>query len=423
MLRGWISHLELLWDDPAFRSYFEAIGRHFRVIRYDVRGNGLSDREAGDVDLQRLVLDVEAVMDAAVPETQAVLYGATFGGPIAIAYAAAHPDRTSKLVLDGTYARGREITTPERQGIILETLRKLPEAGLLLLMHLTLPEPHEQAPYRRPDQLWKAISPQMVVQLYSLAFRTDVSNLLSEISAPTLVMHRRGSQAIPLALGQELATKIPGARFASLPGREHNSWEGNAEASLRVLGDFLDVELELEEMSAAPDRPVHHPGEITAILFADIANSTALTERFGDAAFREKARELDSVLRTIIRGHAATPIDGKLLGDGVLAVFTSARQAIEAATRCGEAAKTVGLALHLGIHAGDVIREENNVYGGAVNIAARISSLCEPGRLLVSATVRDLARTSAGVLFEDQGERTLKGIEEPVRVFEVRWRE
>jgi class 3 adenylate cyclase len=163
---------------------------------------------------------------------------------------------------------------------------------------------------------------------------------------------------------------------------------------------------------------------MTAILFADIVDSTALTERLGDAAFRAKARELDGALRSVIREHAGTPIEGKLLGDGVLAVFTSARQAIEAALACAGAGGDAGLPLHLGLHAGDVIRESDpdgrsNVYGGAVNIASRISGLSAPGEVLVSETVRSLARTSAGVRFEDRGEQTLKGVGEAVRVWAV----
>src|SRR5213592_496025 len=152
-------------------------------------------------------------------------------------------------------------------------------------------------------------------------------------------------------------------------------------------------------------------------LTADIADSTALTELLGDTAFRARARDLDATLRTVIREHSGTPIEGKLLGDGVLAVFTSARQAIEAALACGAKGSHAGLPLHLGLHAGDVIREDNNVYGGAVNIASRISGLASPGEVLVSDTVRSLARTSAGVVFEDRGEQALKGIDDPVRVW------
>src|SRR3989441_10698622 len=152
----------------------------------------------------------------------------------------------------------------------------------------------------------------------------------------------------------------------------------------------------------------------------DIADSTALTERLGDAPFREKARDLDATLRTVIREHSGTPIEGKLLGDGVLAIFTSARQAIEAALAAAKAGDEAALPLHLGLHAGDVIREENNVYGGAVNIAARISGLSAPAEVLVSDVVRTLARTSAAVRFEDRGEQALKGVGDPVRVWAIR---
>jgi class 3 adenylate cyclase/mannose-6-phosphate isomerase-like protein (cupin superfamily) len=165
------------------------------------------------------------------------------------------------------------------------------------------------------------------------------------------------------------------------------------------------------------------PAGTAIIFFADIADSVTLTERLGDAAFRERARELDGSLRTIIRDNTGTPIEGRLLGDGVLSTFTSASQAIAAALACGKAGDEAGLPLHLGLHAGDVIREEGNVYGGAVNIASRVAGEAAAGETLVSATVRDLARTSAGVTFEDRGERELKGIGEPVRVWAVRWRE
>ncbi len=157
----------------------------------------------------------------------------------------------------------------------------------------------------------------------------------------------------------------------------------------------------------------------------DIAESTALTERLGDAAFRAKARELGGALRALIRECGGTPVEGPTLGDGVLAVFTSAREAIEAAVRCAKAGDDAGLPLHVGLHAGDVMREKDpdgraNVYGGAVNIAARIAGASVPGEVLVSDIVRGLARTSAGVTFEDRGEQELKGVGEAVRVWAIR---
>jgi adenylate cyclase len=159
------------------------------------------------------------------------------------------------------------------------------------------------------------------------------------------------------------------------------------------------------------------------IMFADVVDSTALTERLGDAAFRAKARELDDALRATVREHGGGAVDGKLLGDGILATFPAASGAIGAALALEDAAESVELELHVGLHAGDVIREEENVYGGAVNVASRICALSEPGEVLVSDLVRGLGRTSAGVVFEDRGERELKGISEPVRVYAVRGRD
>ena len=211
---------------------------------------------------------------------------------------------------------------------------------------------------------------------------------------------------LPVQVGQRIASSIRDARFLVIDDMVY------AEVP-RLIESFIS---ETDDTSSKP-QPV--PSGTAVILFADIVDSTMLTERMGDTAFRAKARELDSAMRTVTTECEGTTVEGKLVGDGVLAVFTSARQAIEAALRCGRAGESVGLPLHLGVHAGDVIREQGNVYGGAVNIAARIASAAAPGEVLVSDTVRGLARTSAGVAFEDRGEHELKGIAEPQRLFAV----
>jgi class 3 adenylate cyclase/uncharacterized membrane protein (UPF0127 family) len=167
--------------------------------------------------------------------------------------------------------------------------------------------------------------------------------------------------------------------------------------------------------------PKQRPAPNTAIIFfADIVDSTALNERMGDAAFRALARRLDGLLRERIRSCAGRPIEGKLLGDGVLAVFESAQSAIDCALRCAAEGSALGLPLHLGLHAGDVIREDNNVFGGAVNIAARIAAASAPSEVLVSDTVRGLARTSTNVVFDDAGAQELKGVRDEVRLYRVR---
>jgi class 3 adenylate cyclase len=207
------------------------------------------------------------------------------------------------------------------------------------------------------------------------------------------------------AFMRKLAADIPAAELVIIkPGDP----DGSGRAAVRFLEPSAGV---------SPGQPAG--GGTAIILFADIADSTALTERMGDAAFREKARALDDALRAAVRDHGGSVIDAKTLGDGILATFPAASQAIAAGLRCAEEGSHAGLPLHVGLHAGDVIRESDNVFGGAVNIAARISSLAAPGEVLVSDIVRGLARTSAGVAFEDCGERELKGVAEPVRLYDV----
>src|SRR6266508_6185973 len=260
-----------------------------------------------------------------------------------------------------------------------------------------------------------SVTPQDAVRILDAVTRYDVTELLEHVQAPTLVL-RRGPAFGPQQ-SQAVAAGIPNARLVVLEGDDVPMFLGDTETVVHTIRDFLGEETP-PPASELPSGIAATP--VGVILFTDIVDSTAITERLGDAAFRAKARDLDAALRTVIRDHSGTPIEGKLLGDGVLAVFTSARQAIEAALACGKAGTEASLPLHLGLHAGDVIREENNVYGGAVNIASRISGLTAPGEVLVSETVRSLARTSAGVRFEDRGERALKGVGELVRVWAVR---
>jgi class 3 adenylate cyclase len=269
-------------------------------------------------------------------------------------------------------------------------------------------------PAHQAAELYRESVTRQALRATVAAFREfDVTDLLPRVRAPTLVLHRRQVRLFDVDVASHLASHIPDARLLVQQGDILSPWLGDMEAVASAIDEFLG-----EGEEATPKGEL--PEGMAVLLFADIAESTALTEQLGDVAFRAKARELDTSLRGIIRECAGTPVEGKVLGDGVLAVFTSARQAIDCALRCNAASEPVGLQLHLGIHAGDVIREENNVYGGAVNIAARVAGEAAAGETLVSATVRDLARTSAGVSFEDRGERELKGVGEPVRVFAVR---
>ncbi len=404
------SHIEMEWQIPEIRRWYEQLGRQRMLVRYDSRGTGVSTRKVVDFPLDALVLDLESVVDRLDLERFA-LFASFRAVPAAIAYAARHLERVSRLVLWRCLARASDVLSrsPGAQ-VMVEMMEK--DWSLFL----------ETAPrfiygWTEGGRFSALIRASATEEAARAAIRAllefDVTALLPQATSPTLVLHRRQIPYPDLETVSELVSQLPNARLTLLEGEAGAPYLGDTEAVLAAIDEFLG-----EGEEAALEAAL--PSGTAIILFADIVGSTALTERLGDAAFRERARELDSALRAVIRENGGTPVEGKLLGDGVLAVFTSARQAIEAALRCGKEGSHGGLPLHLGIHAGDVIREEGNVYGGAVNIAARISGLSAAGEVLVSDTVRSLARTSAGVRFEDRGEQTLKGVSEPVRLWAVR---
>ena len=394
------THVELAWDMFPF---LHTLAQTFRVVWLDSRGCGLSDRKVPDFSMEAMVRDVEAVVSR-IGDVSFVLAAWGQAIPIAVTYTTAHPDRVSHLILSDGFSSFSDFM----QAAPYRALTSLLEMNDLLLFTETTANvlwAHTNPAFaRRFAELMRASADLDAVQsLWKAMENWDVIGLLSRVTAPTLVVSNKSSRLFTTAMAQRTAAGIPGARLALIDDVTYSSFP----------------ELVTEFVYGSKASEISLPSGTAVILFADIVDSTALTERLGDAAFRTKARDLDAALRTVIREHAGTPIEGKLLGDGVLAVFTSARQAIEAALSCGRAGDEAGLPLHLGLHAGDVIREDNNVYGGAVNIASRISGLSASGEVLVSETVRSLARTSAGVAFEDRGEQEFKGVGEPVRVWAV----
>jgi class 3 adenylate cyclase/pimeloyl-ACP methyl ester carboxylesterase len=377
----------------------------------DYRGCGLSDRNVKDLSLEAVCSDLEAVVDRLGWQSFS-LYGMGMSGPVAVLYTSTHPDRVTRLILRDTYLRASDMGRIPRMRALGAVLR-VDWQSYCDLMALTM-SGWEDAELAKSFSVWLTQnSTHEEVQAYAAATASyDVTDFAAEIKAPTLVINPNFIAVPSSDMARAMVARIPDSRLLLYGPKE-------------IVDVFTRMEAFLAEGDApraapTPSEFIELPSGTAIILFADIADSTGLTERLGDDAFREKARELDGALRAIIREYAGTPIEGKLLGDGVLAVFTSARQAIEAALGCAIAGGDAGLPLHLGLHAGDVIREENNVYGGAVNIASRISGLSAAGEVLVSETVRSLARTSAEVRFEDRGEQPLKGVGEPVRVWAVR---
>jgi class 3 adenylate cyclase/pimeloyl-ACP methyl ester carboxylesterase len=399
------------WNVPRLRSRAQVWSRSLQYVRYDPRGVGLSDAHADPFTIDALVRDLEAVADAVSPGDQIAIWAPGALGPIAVSYAARHPERVAKLVLWSTGPGGADMRS-ESITRLTQQLGRLDWDLMMESVTAAVGNFEEDQSARDMAVMYRSISPagrDAFLRFATDCLTWDVTDLLPAVQCPTLVMHPSGSRVIPVTNARRMAAGIPGARLQLI----ETSSSFIPPDAVRLGSEFL---LGQETVPVLPRSAT----SMVVVLFADIVNSTGLTEQWGDAEFRTRSGELDRTLRAVIERADGRVVEGKTLGDGVLATFPSANDALAAARQCAAAGNDAGLPLHLGLHAGDVIREGGNVYGGAVNVAARVSALSEPGEVLVSNTVRDLARTSAGVTFEDRGEHDLKGVSDPVRVFAVR---
>jgi len=401
-----LSHMSLEWQPALWESYLEQLAGEFTLIRFDSRGIGLSDRNVTDFSLDARMRDLEAVVTHGVHGPFALM-GTEFTGPLAIRYAAKHPDAVSHLILHDTFATAADFTEHPVNKVSMDLLDRDWEMFIESRVSLSRGKSDDGIRTGMWTEFYRACVTEETDRLWRRQLaQDDVTGELPAISAPTLILCHTGTRTRSTEMSRKLAGSIRGSQLALLDGGVAGEWP----RAVSLIAKFVKG----IEATGQPG------GAMAVILFTDIVSSTELTERMGDARFREASRALDAGLRTAIHAAGGSAIDGKLLGDGVLATFPSAAQALDGARRCLALSAASELGLHIGLHAGDVIREDNNVYGGAVNIASRICGLSAPGEILVSDVVRGMARSSAGVAFEDRGEQEMKGVGEPVRVYAVR---
>jgi len=376
---------------------------------FDMPGTGLSQRGGVTAGLEEDREAIEAVARQAFGDEAFTLVGVATGCAGAAAFAAAHPDAVDTFICINP-----AMFSPEAWPV--DFLR----GNWSMARRIMAARMYPDGPVERQRSYGRAvadsISHEYMTSYYKYINGLDVPSLFARVDVPVFYIQNVQSTWDRERLDAIIkATKTCEVRVYRLP------------TGIMPARDIAYACLQYMGLTATPDAD-EPPTETAIIMFADIASSTELTERLGDARFRAAARELDDALRQAIAHERGTAIDGKLLGDGVLATFPSAAHAVRAALRSAEEARGHDLLLHLAVHAGDVIREQTgsgqvNVFGGAVNIAARISALCEPGDVLVSDIVRGLARTSAGVTFEDHGAHTLRGVSGEHRLYRVRAQE
>lgn len=411
LVPGFVSHVELLWEDPKTAHFLRRLTSFARLIIFDKRGQGLSDRLGRPPTLEESMDDLHAVMDAAGCE-RAALLGFSEGGPMSAFFAASHPDRVTSLVLYGTWAR--LLWAPDHpQGIkprALERLRELfrDEWGGAVGARLWAPSAADDPEFRRSwaRLLRQGTSPTGALDLLDLYREIDVRPVLPSVDVPTLVLHRRDDIVATAAQGRRLAEGIPGARFVELDGADHLAWIGDQDLLLDEIEEFLVGSRRGRE----PERA------LATVLFTDIVDSTRTAGRLGDRAWRDLIERHDAVVRrelSVHRGHEV-----KTMGDGFLATFDGPARAIRCATSIRESLSPLELAIRAGIHTGEVELIGDDISGMAVNIGARIGALAGPGEIRVSSTVKELV-VGSGLEFVERGEHTLKGAPGEWRLFAV----
>ena len=423
---GWVSHQEIIWETPFWRPMVAALGEHFKIVSYDKRGTGLSDRSVSDYSVEARLRDLEAVVES-LKARRIALFGISEGGPVAISYAAAHPRSVTALLLFGTFAQGPRLTANDKQRETIDALIALARAewglGSQTLSNVFMPgaAPDEVELFTNLQRA--GATREDAAAMLQANVETDVSDRLSKIRAPTLVAHVRGDRAIPFELGRRLASSVRNARFLALDGERHLGAETGQQVFLEAAKEFLLAHYSPPERTA---QRAGTPSDFATVLFTDVEGSTALTQRLGDERAREVLRAHERIVREALAAHSGAEV--KAMGDGFMASFGSATRALQCAIAIQRGfeehntAEEEPVRVRVGLNAGEPIAEDDDLFGTAVILAARIAAKAQGGEILASNVVRELT-AGKGFLFADRGETELRGFEDPVKLFEVRWRE
>ena len=399
---GFVSHLELIWEDPEQARFFRRLASFCRLILFDKRGTGMSDRVTAIADLEQRMDDVRAVIDDVGAERVALM-GVSEGGPMTTLFAATYPERTIALITYGTIVKGLWSEdypwegTREQYEAWFETISKeWPDRATIA----------SRAPTRVDDEaflrslsryLRMAASPGAVMDLFRMNMDIDVRPVLPAIHVPTLVLHRTGDRALPIAASRYLAERIPGATLVELDGIDHLWWIGDADAIVDEVQHFLTGTRQDHEVDRV----------LATVLFTDIVGSTDHAVRIGDLRWHDLVDAHNALVQTQILQFRGRPI--RSTGDGYLATFDGPARGVRCARAIAEAVQALGIRIRAGLHTGEIELIGEDIGGVAVHTAARVAAAADSDEVLVSHTVKDLVAGS-GLRFRDRGEHTLKGV-------------
>jgi pimeloyl-ACP methyl ester carboxylesterase len=411
LVPGIFTHLEWQWEEASSARFLERLASFSRLILFDPRGTGLSDRAPELPTLEQQMDDVQAVLDA-VGSDRAAFLGISQGGPMAALFAATYPQRTSALILYATYPRVR----PAEDFPWGRTDQWLDEYGRTLDEEWgrgsLLPQ---LAPSRAGDDYFRrwwarferySSAPGNALAYFRMNSQIDIRHVLPTVGVPTLVIHRRDDAFRPSETSRYIAERIPGARYLELAGDDHLPFVGDADAILDEIEEFLTG----VRRGPEPDRV------LATVLFTDIVGSTERAAELGDRRWVDLLDEHHGVVRRALDHFRGREVD--TAGDGFLATFDGPARAIRCAGAIVDWVRGLGLEVRAGLHTGECELAGDDVRGIAVHIGARVAALAGPGEVLVSSTVKDLV-VGSGIEFEDRGEHALKGIPGAWRLFAV----
>jgi pimeloyl-ACP methyl ester carboxylesterase len=401
---GFVSNIELMWEEPGLARFLERLASFSRLILFDKRGTGLSDPVPTDrlPTLEERMDDVRAVMDA-VGSGRAALLGHSEGGNMCVLFTATYPERTTALILVGCYAKRIRSDDYPWAPTVEDRARGIEQT------EATWGSPEafrDLAPSKERDeafQRWigrylrQSASPKAAAALMRMNTKIDVRDVLPTIGVPTLLLYRTHDADVHVDEGRYIGDRIPGARFVELPGEDHLMWTGDVDALLDEIEEFLTG----VRRGPDPDRV------LATVLFTDVVASTETATRLGDRAWRTILDRHHDVVRRELARWRGREID--TTGDGFLATFDGPARGIRCAVAATEGVRDLGLQIRAGLHTGEVEIAGEDVRGIAVHIGSRVAALAGPDEVLVSRTVADLVAGS-GIVLAERGEHELKGV-------------
>jgi pimeloyl-ACP methyl ester carboxylesterase/class 3 adenylate cyclase len=410
---GWVTNIEAMWDEPNFARFLDRLASFSRLILFDKRGVGLSDRVPDDrlPDLETRMDDVRAVMDA-VGSERAVVFGVSEGGPMSIVFGATYPERTIALVLYGTVADFTARTPAYKEDPAAYLTRTEEIWGTVEMARGEIAgwaapghEDDEQLVTWLASYMRKGASPAAAMALERMNREINASHALASIHVPTLVIGKTGDLDFRIEQVRETADRIGGAKLVELPGSEHFPWVGDRDAILDEVERFV---VDLGEVEAGLDR------SLATVLFTDVVASTEKAAELGDRGWKSLVEEHHRLVRGQLARYRGVEID--TAGDGFFATFDGPARAVRCARSIVEAVARLGVEVRAGVHTGEVETIDGKVGGIAVVIGSRVGAAAGASEVLVSQTVKDLVAGS-GLAFDDAGEHELKGVPERWRLY------